>query len=192
MAGAAGIGVAPAADSTLSCTDIWTGGAGTTDWAAAGNWSMGVVPDGAGVDACIPGGTTVVDQTTAVTVGELTIAKGSSLTVGTGGAHATGSARASLAVSSGLDNDGTLTAGPSDTSTATLALDGPVTNTGVFEVFGTVSVGAATASSLNNAGTVGVAPGGGCDGFICAAGGLPDGPAWGVPRGCWSGVWFMP
>ena len=160
MAGAAGIGVAPAADSTLSCTDIWTGGAGTTDWAAAGNWSMGVVPDGAGVDACIPGGTTVVDQTTAVTVGELTIAKGSSLTVGTGGAHATGSARASLAVSSGLDNDGTLTAGPSDTGTATLALDGPVTNTGAFHVFGTVSIGAATASSLNNAGTLGVAPGG--------------------------------
>src|ERR1700722_14976991 len=31
ISGAIGIGVAPAADTVLNCTDIWTGGAGTTD-----------------------------------------------------------------------------------------------------------------------------------------------------------------
>ena len=79
ISGATGIGVAPAADTALSCTDTWTGGAGTTDWGTAGNWSTGV-PDATGVDACIPAGATVVDQNATVTVGELTVAKGSSLT----------------------------------------------------------------------------------------------------------------
>jgi hypothetical protein len=156
---AIGIGVAPAADSALSCSDIWTGGGGTTDWSAATNWSTGVVPDGAGVDACIPGGTTVVDQNAAITLGELTIARGSSLTVGTGAAP-TGSAGATLSVSSGLDNDGTLTAEPSGTGAAALALDGPVTNTGSIEVFGTVTIGDAATTGLNNAGTVAIGPGG--------------------------------
>ena len=167
--GATGIGVAPAADTVLSCTDTWTGGAGTTDWSTAGNWSAGV-PDATGVDACIPGGATVVDQNATIVVGELTVAKGSSLTVGIGGtagagtsgagSAGAGSAGATLSVSAGLDNDGSLTAGPSGPGTATLTLDGPVTNTGAFEVFGTVTVGHVAASSLTNAGTVGVAPGG--------------------------------
>jgi large repetitive protein len=157
--GATGIGVAPAADTVLSCTDTWTGGAGTTDWSTAGNWSTGV-PDAAGVDACIPGGATVVDQNATIVVGELTVAKGGSLTVGAGGSAEVGSAGATLSVSAGLDNDGTLTAGPSGPGTATISLDGPVTNTGAFEVFGTVTIGNAAASSLTNAGTVGVAPGG--------------------------------
>jgi hypothetical protein len=157
--GATGIGVAPAADTVLSCTDTWTGGAGTTDWSTAGNWSGGV-PDATAVDACIPGGSTVVDQNAAMVVGELTVSKGSSLTVGTGATAGAGSAGPTLSVTSGLDNDGTLTAGPSGPGTATLTLDGPVTNTGAFEVFGTVTIGSAAASSLTNAGTVGVAPGG--------------------------------
>lgn len=160
MAGAAGIGVAPAADSALSCTDIWTGSAGTNDWATPGNWSTGVVANGTGVDACLPGGTTVVDRTAGIMVGELTIAKGSSLTVGTAGAPQPGAAGPTLSVASGLDNEGTLTAGPTGTGNTSLALDGPVTNAGAFEVAGTVTVGGSAPSSLTNAGTLGVAPGG--------------------------------
>jgi hypothetical protein len=159
ISGVTGIGVAPAADTVLSCTDTWTGGAGTTDWGTAGNWSTGV-PDAAGVDACIPGGATVVDGNATVIVGELTVAKGSSLTVGRVGAPLnTGSSDATLSVTSGLDNNGTLTAGPSAGKT-TLTVNGPVTNTGTFQVFGTLAVGTAAASNLDNAGTVGIAPGG--------------------------------
>ena len=113
--GATGIGVAPAADTVLSCTDTWTGGGGTSDWNSAGNWNAGV-PQGSGVDACIPGGATVVVQNATFSIGELTVAKGSSLTVG-GDAGGTGQAGASLSVSSGLDNGGTLTAGPTGTGT---------------------------------------------------------------------------
>ncbi|HWF14564.1 MAG TPA: Ig-like domain-containing protein [Acidimicrobiales bacterium] len=159
ITGVTGIGVAPAADTVLSCTDTWTGGAGTTDWGMAGNWRTGV-PDANLVDACIPSGATVVDQSAAIVVGELTVAKGSSLTVGTGGTPRTGSAGASLSVTSGLDNDGTLTAEPSGSGTATLNVAGPVTNTGAFEVFGTLTIGNAAASSLTNTGTVAIAPGG--------------------------------
>ncbi|HSZ37932.1 MAG TPA: Ig-like domain-containing protein [Acidimicrobiales bacterium] len=154
-----GTGVAPAADSALSCTDIWTGGAGTTDWTTAANWSTGVVPDTASVDACIPGGTTVVDQNAPIVVGEVSVAKESSLTVGTVTTPQTGSTGATLTVSSGLENDGTLTAEPTDAGTAALILDGPVTNTGAFEVFGSVTVGAAAASSITNTGTLGIGPG---------------------------------
>jgi hypothetical protein len=159
ISGATGIGVAPAADTVLSCTDTWTGGAGTTDWGTAGNWSTGV-PDTAGVDACIPGGATVVNGNAALIVGELTVAKGSSLTVGTVGAPNTGSSGATLSITSGLDNNGTLTAGPSTPGKNTLTVNGPVTNTGTFQVFGTLAVGTAAASNLGNAGTVGIAPGG--------------------------------
>jgi hypothetical protein len=160
VSGAVGIGVAPAADSTLGCTTIWTGGAGTTDWTTASNWSTGVVPDGSGVDACIPGGTTVVDQAATIVLGELTIAKGGSLSVGTGIVPGAGSAGPTLTVSSGVDNEGTLTAGPSNSGATTLAFDGPITNAGVFEVFGTLTIGAVAASSLTNTGTVAVAAGG--------------------------------
>jgi hypothetical protein len=146
----------------LSCTDTWTGGAGTTDWGTAGNWSTGV-PDTTAVDVCIPGGATVIDQNATVTVGELTVAKGGSLTVDTAGTTTTGSTGATLSVSSGLDNKGTLTAGPSAPGKATLALDGPVTNTGTFQLFGTLDVGTVAASGLNNAGTFGIAPGGTID-----------------------------
>jgi hypothetical protein len=162
ISGVIGIGVAPAADTVLNCTDTWTGSAGTTDWGTAGNWSTGV-PDATGVDACIPSGDAVIDQNAAIVVGELTVAKGSSLTVGTGATSETGSAGATLSVSSGLNNDGTLTAEPSGPGTTTLTLDGPVTNPGAFEVFGTVTIGNTAASSLTNSGTVGIAPGGAID-----------------------------
>jgi len=157
--GATGTGVAPAADTVLGCSDTWTGSGGTTDWNTAANWSAGV-PDATGVDACIPGGATVVDQDATTVVGELTVAKGSTLSVATGGTGDARSAGAELSVSSGLDNDGTLTAGPSGSGTATLTLDGPITNSGAFDVFGTVTVGGGAVSSLTNAGTLGVAPGG--------------------------------
>jgi hypothetical protein len=159
ISGAIGIGTAPAADTALSCTDTWTGAAGTADWGTPFNWSAGV-PDATAIDACIPGGATVVDQTAGITVGELTVAKGSSLTVGTVGASTTASAGATLSVTSGLDNDGTLTAEAAGPGTATLTLDGPVTNTGALEVSGTLTVGASSASSVTNAGIVGIAPGG--------------------------------
>ncbi|HEY6471374.1 MAG TPA: Ig-like domain-containing protein [Acidimicrobiales bacterium] len=162
ISGVSDIGTAPAADTVLSCTDTWTGGAGTTDWGSAGNWSAGV-PDGIGADACLTGGATVVDQNAAIVVGELTVATGSSLTVGTGSTPATGSAGATLTVTSGLDNDGTLTAGASTPGAATLVLGGPITNTGNFEVFGTLTVGNAAPSNLTNTGTVGIAPGGAID-----------------------------
>ncbi len=124
ITGVTGIGVAPAADTVLSCTDTWTGGAGTTDWGTPANWSTGV-PDANLVDACIPGGATVVDQNPTVVVGELTVAKGSSLTVGAGRTSTTGSAGATLSVSSGLDNDGTLSAGPSASAPPRSTSTGP-------------------------------------------------------------------
>ena len=159
ITGVTGIGTAPAADTVLSCTDTWTGAAGTADWGTAGNWSAGV-PDGSGVDACIPSGATVVDQTAAISVEELTVAKGSSLTVGSGGAPETASPGATLSVTSGLDNDGTLTAEAASPGTASLTLGGPVTNSGALEVSSTLTIGAAAASSVTNAGIVGIAPGG--------------------------------
>ncbi len=168
-----GIGLAPAADTVLSCTDTWTGNGGTTDWNTAANWSAGV-PDTATVDACISDHATVVVSNASFSVGELTISKGSTLAVGTGGS---GSLGTSLSVSLGLENDGTLTAGPSGPGTATLSLDGPITNTGALDVSGTVTVGKAAAASLTNVGTIGVGPGGVLDlgnssPFTNASGGL--------------------
>ena len=122
----------------------------------------------AAASTCRPRGATVVVQNATFSIGELTVAKGSSLTVG-GDAGGTGQAGASLSVSSGLDNGGTLTAGPTGTGTgpgtgtatgtgagagtATLTLGGPNTNTGTFSVSGTVTIGVASPSSLTNAGT---------------------------------------
>ena len=152
------IGVAPAADSALGCTDQWTGGGGTSDWGTGANWSTGV-PDGTAVDVCIPAGATVVVGRGSFSVGELTVSRGSALTVGpaaTAGATPTG---ASLAVAAGAENDGTLAAEPSGTGAASLILDGPITNTGALEADGSVVIGDAVASTLTNSGTVSVAPG---------------------------------
>ena len=172
-----GIGVAPTADTVLSCTDTWTGGGGTSDWNGAGNWNAGV-PQGSGVDG-VPHpqqDATVVVQNATFSIGELTVAKGSSLTVG-GDAGGTGQAGASLSVSSGLDNGGTLTAGPTGTGHGpghrhrhrhrrgrrhghTHPRRADHEHRGPSSVSGTVTIGVASPSSLTNAGTVGVAPGG--------------------------------
>jgi large repetitive protein len=155
--GLAGIGVAPAADSTLSCTDQWTGGGGTTDWDTPANWSTGV-PDETSVDVCIAAGATVVVARGSFAVGELTVSRGSALTVGAAPGDS-GPTGATLAVVAGAENDGILTAEPSATGAASLTLDGPITNTGTLEADGSVVIGHAAASTLVNSGTVGVAPG---------------------------------
>ena len=146
------VGTTPTvADST--CQDTWTGAAGTTDWSTATNWSTGV-PNGTGVHACITGDATVLLTGASFSVGQLTVSAGSSLTIG-----ATGPGAAVLRVSSGAENDGTLSVASGDPGGA-LTLDGTVTNTGTLTVDGTVTVGAAVAATLSNDGTVGMAPGG--------------------------------
>jgi hypothetical protein len=145
----------------LSCNDTWTGAAATTDWNTATNWSAGV-PQSTSADACITDHATVVVSDASFSIGELTVSAGSSLTVDGGGPGATA---ASLGVSSGLDNDGTLIAGASaSTGNPDLTLDGPITNTGALMVDGTValgeSTGTGTGTGLLNDGTVAVGPGG--------------------------------
>ncbi len=143
--------------SVLSCHDTWTGAAATTDWNTATNWSAGI-PDSTSIDACITGDATVVVSGASFSIGELTVSAGSSLTVGRSGPGATA---ATLSVSSGLENKGTLTAGPSGTAgNPDLTLDGPITNTGTLMVDGTVTMGDTVATALANDGTLGVAPGG--------------------------------
>ncbi|MHA2389740.1 MAG: choice-of-anchor Q domain-containing protein, partial [Candidatus Hodarchaeales archaeon] len=80
-------------------TPQWTGGAGTTDWNTAGNWSTGVVP-GSSNDITIP--TTVTDPviTGSVSARNLTIESGGELTVSGSG---------SLSLSGDLDISGTIT-----------------------------------------------------------------------------------
>ncbi len=157
--GTTDVGVAPAADTVLHCTDTWTGNGGTTAWGTAGNWSTGV-PNDTNVDACIPDAATVVVANASFSVGELTVSRGSTLAVGGPATGDSGAPGASLSVSSGLENDGTLTAGPSGSGLSTLSLNGPITNDGVLEVAGGVTIGNTNASNLTNTGTVGVAPGG--------------------------------
>ena len=149
--GAAVVGVdsAPAA-AALSCNDNWTGGdAGNpTSWNDTLNWSAGI-PNSGSVDACIGGDATVVVPNAGFSVGELTVSTGSTLTVGASG----GTTVASLSVGSGLENDGTLTAGPSGTGFAGLTLNGPITNTGALTADGTVTVGNSTGTLITNEGT---------------------------------------
>ncbi len=152
----------------LSCNDNWTGAAATADWNTAANWSAGI-PNSTSIDACIPRDATVVVPDASFAIGELTVSTSSSLTIGVGG---TASTAATLSVSSGLENDGTLVAGSSGTSgNASLTLDGPITNTGTLIVDGTVAIGNRVSagnsvsprdavSSLSNDGTLGVAAGG--------------------------------
>ncbi len=146
------VGTTPTA-AGASCQDTWTGAARTTDWNTATNWSTGV-PDSADVHVCITGNAPVVLAGGSLTVGELTILAGSSLTIGTGVSSATA---ASLHVSSGLENDGTLSL-PSSRADDELTLDGSVSNMGTLVVGGTVTLGDAAASSLTNDGTIGIAP----------------------------------
>ncbi len=119
-----------AAPVASSCDDLWTGGAGTTEWNSATNWSGGVPDDGS--SACIPGGATVVVPDASFSVGKLTVLVGATLDVGTG--SGSGGAPASLSVSLGLAVNGTVT------------------------VRGTVT--GENAAVLTNDGTIAVAPGG--------------------------------
>ena len=119
-----------------SCQDTWTGAAGTTDWNTATNWSTGI-PNSTSVHACITGHATVLLTGASLSVGQLTVSAGSSLTIGAG---ATGPTAATLHVSSGMENDGTLSVAPG-TDGGALTLDGTVTNTGNLTVGGTVIVG---------------------------------------------------
>lgn len=78
----------------------WDGGAGTTNWADANNWSPNGVPS-AGQDVVIGSGDVVViSSTISVIIDDLTIQDGGSLTVQTGG---------SLSTDNGGANQGVLT-----------------------------------------------------------------------------------
>lgn len=66
---------------TVNNTNTWTG-AGSSDWNAATNWSMGVVP-GVAINAVIPAGSIPYPVLTAsATVNNLTIGSGASITIG--------------------------------------------------------------------------------------------------------------
>ncbi len=175
-----GSGSAPPTEA-LSCNDTWTGGSTSADWDSAANWTTGV-PSGTNVDVCISGDANVLLSDSSFAIGELTVSAGSSLTIGsphTTGSAATGSATgttttttttastgtgtgtAGLTVSSGLQNDGSLTVAPSGTTgDPTLTLDGPAMNTGTLTVNGAVNIGSAVSTSVTNEGAIGVAPGG--------------------------------
>jgi hypothetical protein len=114
--GITGLGSAAAKGASTStapaasrCDDAWTGGAGTTAWSSATNWSAGV-PDHADVRACILGDATVVVPDASFSVGTLAVSAGSTLDIGAGGSG--GVTAATLAVSSGLVNDGTVVVAP--------------------------------------------------------------------------------
>lgn len=63
-----------------AATVTWTGGAGTTDWATAGNWDTGMVP-GVGDVVIIDGSTTSVIFTGTTTVETVTVSGGGTLTI---------------------------------------------------------------------------------------------------------------
>ncbi len=159
-----------ASSSQARCDDSWTGGAGTTDWGTATNWSAGV-PNGTDVEACVPSGATVVVPDAPFSVGELTVSAGSTLDVGVAGGsgpatdtHST--TAASLSVSSRLQNNGAVTVGPSGAAgLPVLTLGGSVLNTGTVTADGTVSIGNGSAGNdtpggVTNDGTVALGPGG--------------------------------
>ena len=158
----------PPPTETLTCNDNWTGGGPTADWGSAANWSAGV-PNGTNADVCIAGDAPVLLDNASYSIGELTVTAGSSLVIDAGG---TGNTTASLSVSSGLQNDGSVTVGQSGTSgQPAFTLDGPVTNTGTLTVDGIMGLGGKVSTTtttsttsptttLSNDGTVGVSPGG--------------------------------
>lgn len=143
-------GTAPPTES-LPCTDTWTGGAGSGDWARAANWTAGV-PGGDGADVCIAGHADVVLTGGPASVAQLSVAAGSSLTIGTGPASgppapdgATTEKAPVLSVSSGLQNAGSLTVNASQVAGGPdLTVAGPILNTGTLTVNGTVSLGSST------------------------------------------------
>jgi hypothetical protein len=148
------LGSAPATEA-LSCQDSWVGTSPSGDWGSAANWSTGV-PDGTSADACIAGNVRV-SLSGSFSVGELTVSAGSSLTLASGDTT-------SLTVSSGLQNDGSLTVAAEGASgQPALALQGAVTNTGTLTVDGTVGIGGESPTAVSNDGIIGVAPGGQLD-----------------------------
>ena len=73
---------------TLSCNDNWTGGGASAEWDSAANWTTGV-PNGTGVDVCIPGSADVLLSDCVVLHRRAHGVGGSSLTIGTAAATAT-------------------------------------------------------------------------------------------------------
>jgi hypothetical protein len=150
----------------LSCNDNWVGGGASGQWDSAANWSTGL-PSGADVSACITGNANVTLADVSSSIGALTVAAGSSLTIAAG----SGSATPSLSISSGLQNSGSLTVGATGTSGHPgLSVSGPSTNSGTITVDGTLAISAGDSVSggittaVQNDGTIGVAPGGLVDG----------------------------
>ena len=151
---------------TLRCNDTWLASGTAGDWDTAANWSSGV-PNGTGIDACISGNANVVLADASFSVGQLTVSAGSSLTIGTDPASTTTAtstsatsttdttaptALASLTVSSGLQNAGSLTVLPSGASNdAGLAVDGPILNSGTLTVGGAVDLAALAPPSTSAA-----------------------------------------
>jgi large repetitive protein len=162
------LGSAPPGE-TLNCNDNWVGGGGAAgDWDSAANWSAGV-PSGPDVGACITGNANVTLTDASSSIGALTVSPGSSLTIGAG----TSAATPSLSISSALQNGGSLTVDATGSpGHPGLSLNGPITNSGTITVDGTVDIGGggglvganATATAVQNDGTIGVAPGGLVDG----------------------------
>lgn len=71
----------PTLAAPTACT--WTGGAGTTTWATAGNWSCGSAPTTDSYAVTIPAGMTYWPNTgTARTIGDLTVDSGAEITLG--------------------------------------------------------------------------------------------------------------
>ncbi|MBN1380627.1 MAG: hypothetical protein JXA41_03010, partial [Deltaproteobacteria bacterium] len=119
------LGITPVAADTA----VWNGGTG--NWDDTGNWSGGVVPNGADDDVLIDDGKatdSVVNLNMTATIGNLTIDENDTLNINnTRALYVTGGKT--------IANDGTLHINATTTSGASLLLSGDVTLTGT----GTVS-----------------------------------------------------
>ena len=136
--GVIALATAPPA-SALTCSATWTGGAGTTDWNTANNWSPAGVP-ASGADVCIPTDATVVDSNVSPSLASLDVAQGATLTIGTAG----GSNGLNLLVNGPTTVEGSLDLGVSGTSFATMNVDGTgltISSTGSVIEDGTMTMG---------------------------------------------------
>ena len=161
--GVIALATAPPA-SALTCSASWTGGAGTTDWNTATNWSPAAVPTGTNV--CITADATVVDSNVSPSESGLDVAQGATLTIGTSG----GSNGLNLTVNGPTTVEGSLVLGVSGTSFATMNVDGTgltISSTGSAAEDGSMTMGSNGSSpSVTNDGslTVGTSGGLGFDG----------------------------
>ncbi len=133
-----------------TCTDTWTGGAGTEVWQTATNWSTGSVP-GSGDIACVGSGVTV--QVTSGTNQAGSLQDEGSLVISGGSLELENSSEASSAASLTLSG-GTLTgAGEVDVSGSFSWTGGAMTGTGktVLEAgaAGSIDPGSGSAVSLS-------------------------------------------